>query len=52
MPTLKDQLDDVRIKIRNARFANDMAALAVLEPMADRLLDAMLAAQVKSGSAR
>lgn len=39
-PSVHDQLVDVRTKIRQARFRNDIAALAVLEPQLDRLLDA------------
>lgn len=40
MMSLDDQLYDVRAKIRTAQFANNIPALAVLEPMMDRLLDA------------
>lgn len=38
--SLDDQLYDVRAKIRTAQFDNDLPALAVLEHMMDRLLDA------------
>ena len=40
MPSLEDQLQDVSNKIRVAQFENNIAGLAVLEPMMDRLLEA------------
>lgn len=40
MMSSEDQLLDVSIKIRNAHLGDNIPALAVLEPMMDRLLDA------------
>ena len=40
MMSIDDQLYDVSNKVRVAQFENNIAGLAVLEPMMDRLLEA------------
>lgn len=41
--SIDDQLYDVRVKIRQARFDNNLIALDVLEDQMDHLLEAKLA---------
>ncbi|MDV6274079.1 hypothetical protein R3Q06_11265 [Rhodococcus erythropolis] len=43
MMSIDDQLFDVRVKIWQARFDNNLIALDVLEDRMDHLLDAKLA---------
>ena len=43
MMSIDDQLYDVRVKIRQARFDNNLIALDVLEDQMDHLLEAKLA---------
>lgn len=48
MPSLEDQMIDISVKIKHAREAGDIAALSVLEPQMERLLDQRYPARVDS----
>lgn len=47
MQSLQDQMIDISLKIRQARSHEDLAALAVLEPQMERLLDSLQRTQMR-----